>query len=130
MWETLAKEGLLKEAIFEFVRERDWVTLVELQQHMSDYMETKGHVALEWAPNLFLWGDMSQELVDLILELIKEKRIFFYTTSVITYMADGGMSSLPVAKSIPKNGYKKPHWLPVCIRVAPHDRPRSAPGRW
>lgn len=130
MWETLAKEGLLKETIFEFVRERDWVTLVELQQHMSDYMETKGHVALEWAPNLFLWGDMSQELVDLILELIKEKRIFFYTTSVITYMADGGMSSLPVAKNTPKNGYKKPHWLPVCIRVAPRDRPRSAPGRW
>lgn len=130
MWETLAKEGLLKEAVFEFVRERDWVTLVELQRHMSDYMETEGHVALEWAPNLFLWGDMSQELADLILELIKEKRIFFYTTSVITYMADGGMSNLPVAKNTPKNGYKKPHWLPVCIRVAPRDRPRSAPGRW
>jgi hypothetical protein len=129
MWESLAKDGLLKEAIVEFVRERDWVTLVELQRHMGDYMETKGHIALEWAPNLLLWGGMSQELVDLLIELNKEKRIVYYTTSALTYMADGGVVDLPVAKNMPKKGYKKPRWLPVCIRVAPCDRHRARRGR-
>jgi hypothetical protein len=32
------------------------------------------------------------------------------------YLYDGAAINLPVAKTISKTGYKKPHWLPVIFR--------------
>jgi hypothetical protein len=65
-------------------------------------------------PNIVLWSGLSQEGLDSIQSLLKEKKIRFVEASVLTYFADGGALNLPIAKRL--TNYKKPHWLPVCFR--------------
>lgn len=116
-WETPAREGRLADAIEAYVRQYDWVTFVELGRRLDPYFDLKGSWALEVAPNVILWLGMSQQFVDAVEELRHAKRVWAWPSSFLTYMIDGGGLKLPLAKRIPKTGYKKERWLPVTLRV-------------
>ena len=126
MQENPTSNNRLEELAIEFVQRRDWTTMVELQQHMSDYMEARGDMVWEIAPGVVLWAGMSEEFANLVMGLIEKKRIFLHPTIPLTYFVDGCTLRLPVAKRPPKDGYKKDHWLPVCLRTVP---PKKKQGR-
>lgn len=120
-YETLAKEGRLGDAMVSYVRAMDWVSFPELQRALAPYMPTTGDSAIEFPKNLVVWLGMSREFVDILLDLTHRKVLHYHSACVLTHLVDGGVLRLPVAKD-PKRaeaGYKKPHWLPVCLRVVP-----------
>jgi hypothetical protein len=116
-WEVAAKDGRLADAIEDYIRQYDYVTFTELSRRLEPYFDLTGTMALEIAPNVILWLGMSEAFCDAINQLQCEKRIWPYPSSSLTYMIDGGMLKLPVAKRLSKAGYKKEHWLPVTFRV-------------
>jgi hypothetical protein len=117
--EKLLEAGMIDAAIVELVRERDYVSMVEIERFLKDKMPVKGDVAIV-APNfenIFLWGGVSEEFVDVVMRLMNEKQIYAHPADWMSYLIDGGMLQLPIAKRA--HQYKKPHWLPVCFRVTP-----------
>lgn len=118
-WENLAKAGRLHDAVVAYVRHQDWVSYPELTGRLSGYMETEGDFTSELRLNLVLWAGMSKAFVDLINDLLQQKRLFIHPSSLMTYLVDGGILRLPLAKS--PRPYKKPHWVPVCFRVVPFE---------
>ena len=116
-WQQPAREGRLADAIEAYVRAYDWVTFVELLRRLEPFAEVRGSMALEIAPNVILWVGMSEAFVNAIEDLRQAKRLFAEPTVRLTYLIDGGGLKAPIAKRIPKGGYKKEHWLPVCLRV-------------
>jgi hypothetical protein len=130
-YEDLGKMGDIEGAILQFVEHRDWVSFPELQNHFSSFMETNGNYELslgnDW--NLVIWSGISQELGDTVLKLIREKRLFYHPADTLTYFIDGGILKLPLATRPPKGGYKKPHWVPVCLRTVPMAEPKGRKAR-
>lgn len=118
-YQELIDQGDIRSAIVEYVRSRDWVTFAELKNRFGKYAE--GNVALESTqnPNIIFWVGMSKEFTDDIASLLGTK-LFLHPASSFTYMIDGATLDLPLVKRLPKKGYRKPHWLPACLRlVAP-----------
>lgn len=116
-WQGAAREGRLADAIEAYIRQYDHVTFVELLSRLEPFADVRGDFGLELRDNVVLWAGMSESFTDAIEQLRAEKRVWPTPTVWLTYMIDGGSLSLPIAKRIPKGGYKKPHWLPVCLRV-------------
>jgi hypothetical protein len=84
--------------------------------------ETNGHLGIEDPryPNLFIWAGVNQEFMDALNELLRVKAVHWRATSLLVYLADGKMLSLPIAKSVPgPGGFKKPRWIPVVVNVGP-----------
>lgn len=123
-WEQAAREGRLADAIEAYVKHYDWVTFPELLRRLEPFTEVRGSFALEIAPNVILWLGMSEQIIDAVQQLQREKRIWPWPSSVFVHLIDGGLLKLPIAKRLPKGGYKKERWLPVTLRV--HD---PKPGR-
>lgn len=116
-WETLAKAGDLAGAIVEYVRHYDYVSFPELLRRLEPFADVRGTWALEIAPNVVLWLGMSDAFVDAFNEAKRRGPLVPVPASTLTYLIDGGLLNLPVAKRIPKGGYKKEHWLPITLRV-------------
>jgi hypothetical protein len=116
-WEEMAAAGRLADAVVEYVRANDWVSFPELQQRLGAYLETGGDVCLELRTNLVVWAGMSQAFADLVQGLLAAGRLSLHPASVMTYLIDGGMLRLPLAKR--DREYRKPHWSPACLRVVP-----------
>jgi hypothetical protein len=123
-WEVHAEQGHLHDALVEFVRERSWVTLAELQERFAAYFPTRGTFAWESAtyPNLVFWEGLSEVLIDAILELQQARRLFAHPCSWWLYVSDGAILTLPLVKRMPPpGGYKRPHRAPTALRVVPMD---------
>jgi hypothetical protein len=108
--------------VLDVVAKRDYVSFAEFDRFLAEAgIEAKGELAATYGEgeNLVLWQAMSQDYVDAVGEWIAAKAIFIHPASLLTYIADGMVNTLPLAKRVPKGGYKKPHWLPVCFRLVP-----------
>lgn len=119
-WEELAKVGEFKKAIRALVSELDWVTFVELQRKFEPYFETTGSFEIaNAARNIVFWQGLSEKLVQLLLELGREKQLFYHPAGqgALVYFVDGACLKLPIVKRAVS--YKTPHWLPVCLRTVP-----------
>jgi hypothetical protein len=125
-WETEfrqgAQEGRFADAVALFVNAYRGVTYVELQNRLLPYMETKG----DFVPgldgkNIVFWSGVSKELHEAIREAIVSGRIHAAPTVPLTYMIDGRMLDLPIAKRPPKSGYKQTRWLPVVFNPGEHE---------
>jgi hypothetical protein len=110
------KNDAARERLIEYVKQKDWVSFVEVERVLSEFMEVKGTTSIQGAPNVILWMGVSEDLADLILELVNEGVLFLWRTQFLTYLIDGRGLTLPIAKRPPKEGYKKPRWLPTCLR--------------
>jgi hypothetical protein len=99
----------MAEQIFALVDRQNHVTFAEL----SRLEGFSGDREVEMRPNCLLWTGVSEEAAQALLGLIKEQRVHFHPTTSLTYLIDGTMLRLPLARSVRE--YKKPHWLPVVI---------------
>lgn len=93
------------------------VSFVELKRSVEGF---EGTFEMHLQKNCVLWSGMSMEAVDALYDLRDAEKLHFWPTSQLVYLLDGVMLSYPAAKRAPpKGGYKKPHWLPVCINSGP-----------
>ena len=112
----------IKNKINKYVNQEDGATFIEikklLKQDYGEKIALNGEYALT-APadeNLVFWAEMSEELTEIITELIEEKELMYVPTHPLPYMAEGGGLNLPIAKKpVPDNGYSQPHWTPVLL---------------
>jgi hypothetical protein len=99
------------------VEEQDFVTIVKAKDFLDKWMETKGRKVFYLGQNMAIWAGMSSSFCAILLAVIDKGRVRVSTCSDLTYAADGCILHFPlVGKKIPKQGYEKPHWLPVCLR--------------
>lgn len=106
----------MKELIKKYVREHRYVTLAELEYYFEqNNIEFKGTKCIWFNQdmNWLLWANMSEEYMNTILELEKEKIIDFVPCHTFVYLIDGVIANLPVVKSAVK--YTKPHWIPCVL---------------
>ena len=111
--------------IFNLVQKLNHVTFIELCDKIDGF---KGDKSL-WldAPsmsNVLLWNDISEEASIALKELTDANRIHFEPTNAITYLIDGGLVSLPVAKR--EMHYKETHWLPSVLCSGPQRQRKAA----
>lgn len=116
-WKELAKNKKNAEAMVEFIRYFDWVSFIQLQRAFEPYMQVYGNILIEMEDNVILWSGMSQEFTDMVLNLIKAKKIYYHPGAMLNYMMDGGVLDIPLYKQ--KREYKTPHWVPTMLRTVP-----------
>lgn len=124
MPEQLAKH--VKAAVDLITANRVGTSIVEIRRALeAQGLETKGEIAVENGdcPNLVIWAGMSQEFADVLKAVLCDKRIEATPTSILVYMCDGEALTLPIAQRPPKNGYREPHWVPVCFGIKPTAKP-------
>ena len=103
----------------KYMQERGSALIPELQEYMSQYMETAGGWAMEKGPNVILWLGMSHEFVDLLTALLDSKQVYLWPAPALIYHAYGKVPNLPIAQQPPQDGYKDPHWLPCYLKLEP-----------
>ena len=119
-------------ALLAYIRANDYVTYAEMPRVLSSFMPVKGDLSAEvgHVPNLVLWVGMSQEWIQTLNELFTAGLIWRQPCPVLSYMVDGKVLTLPVAKRLPKGGYKTPHWGPTCYRpiekISPAEKQKYA----
>lgn len=125
--ERIAEAGDILGGLEQFIKDQDWVTMVEIGQFLTGCsIDTKGN--LEWGIddlNLVFWAGMSDEFCDIMAELKDRKTTQMEATNPMTYLIDGAMLSLPLAKRPPRQGYKDPHWAPICFRHKDRLKPKE-----
>lgn len=111
-----SKQTLTLKAFVEYVKTNDYVTFAELRR---DFDGVTGNLVIELFPNVIVWAGASQLLCDIVAKAHERKLVERESAHVLSYMTDGGMLNLPLVKRAPpKQGLKRPHWLPVCFRPA------------
>jgi len=95
------------------INRRRHVSMIEIVKLAGD--EGKGDITIALKDNMVLWEGLSQALVDVLDELKQKKLYHPHPTISLAYLMDGDILTLPIVKRPPKNGYKKPHWLPVVL---------------
>ena len=108
----------LYEGISSLVRERGYVSFVEILRLFPD---EKGDLEMCFPnnPNIVLWGGVSEELANTLIQLLNDEVIHFHPASELTYLADGSIPQLPLAKGL--HQYKTRHWFPVCFHHSPYE---------
>lgn len=106
----------LVDELVDFIARRSSVSIVEIESFLSQrHVPTKG--SLWWVlgvdPNIVIWANMSQEWMDIMNSVQADGRIEMGSAHYLAYLCDGGALNLPLAKRLPKGGYKTPHWAPV-----------------
>lgn len=116
--------------VAKYVQKNDYVTFLQIGRLLDEAkVSTKGDLGLEIAPNVILWSGVSQDFLDVVNDLLRRKVIHWQGASESAYIFDGGFLELPIAKSVPSEGYAKPHWLPVSFRPGPVPRQAKKGGR-
>ncbi len=121
----MSEEQKLREAILRFVEGRDHVSFPELQQMLRvAQLPADGDQVLETAPNVVLWAGLSAPLAACLQTLLREKALVLEPTPLLVYLVDGAGLTFPLAKRPPRQGYAKPHWLPVVLRPTSAQKPK------
>lgn len=104
----------LEDRIVEFIRQRRYVTFVELERYFGEF---SGEYTwwLDGRCNLLLWSGMSEVFIDTLSALLKRGAVVMRPASLLTYLVDGCILKLPLAKG--RYRYRTPHWVPVCFDV-------------
>ena len=105
----------LKSTISEYVKKYDSVSYAELQRDIGATSEGD-HAHLFEDMNVILWTGMSKSFAEAIKALENEGVIHSHPSVYFVYLVDGRIPRLDIAIRPPKDGYKKPHWLPVVFR--------------
>lgn len=90
------------------------LTFVELVRYLP-YLEGKFAYGNR-ETNIIFWLGLSEECIAAIIDLINAGTIKPTSTLSLTYLVDGQVPKLPIAKSSRK--YKRPRWAPVTFCLA------------
>lgn len=105
------KQELTTDNLVAFVKKKcGGVTFVEIKGQFED---TEGDFYTQLRPNIVPWYGMSETLIACITEAVQSDLIHMKPCSPFVYAFDGEGLRFPIAKKLPKTGYKKLHWLPV-----------------
>ena len=106
-----------KEDICLYVKLYDWVSIAEMKRRYGSQAQGEYALTLPHSPNILLFSGVSELFCKALSDVIAEKRIHPHGSSTLTYLIDGEILRLPLAKRKPARGdYKTPHWLPVTFR--------------
>ena len=113
---TISAAGVngLKERVLAFVRERDSVSFAELAREFVEFREGEHAVCMGAGANVVLWMGLTEEASVAFDLLRRESSVVTLPTTVLTYVVDGHMLKLPIAKTT--RPYKTLHWMPVVLR--------------
>ena len=110
-------EEQMADRIVEFVRDRPAASFPEIMAAVGP--EAKGEFEWSIAPNTILWVGLSEKIIK-AFQMVKD-RVRPHPSGALVYLMDGAALTLPIAKSLTKQGYKKPHWFPVVFHVPDTD---------
>ncbi len=105
-------DSTLEDRILDMVKRLGGVSFAELER-IDGFRGEHALVIEPW--NVLLWDGLSTEAIDAITQLREQKQIVPNPCSVLVYMVDGKVPSLPVAKR--RVRYKKLHWLPTTFSL-------------
>ncbi len=112
------KQAEISRLILDYVKQHGSVTFIELQEYMEEFIEPYGNQAMEYEPNAIIWFYMSKELAEAIQGLLDKEILRLVYSSELEYLKAGVIVTLPVAgKRQPKEGYKKPRWIPLALEI-------------
>ena len=106
----------MKQEILEYIQQYRGVTFVELEKLLGDAVKGEGLLVMTDYPNIVLWDCVNEEFIATIRELLTEKKIVAKPTVLLTYLIDGKMLRLPIAKKC--YPYKTLRWLPIVFNPA------------
>lgn len=95
------------------------VTFGEIMNRMEDGGKGDWSMHIPDREDLIVWAGANELLINTVNKLLVEERIHCKPTSWLTCLYDGHVLKLPIAKKPPKKGYKKPHWVPVVLKLGP-----------
>lgn len=109
--------------ILKYVNDNDWVSFAELERHLTNNgLEPCGDLSMvvnSPNSNVYVWVAMSQAFAEAVQDLLRAGKVYLWHSQPLVYMIDGKLPRLPLAKRMPRGGYKAPRWLPVCLRNRP-----------
>jgi hypothetical protein len=112
-----AKVARIKAKLLAYIREhKSGLSFINLKDAASEDAEGPYDLSHARFRNIVYWAYLSLEFTEAITQLEREEVIEYVPTLPLVYMVDGRVLSLPIAKRV--RAYKKPHWLPVCVRLA------------
>lgn len=113
----------LASTVTDYMRLNDYVSFAEIQNRFGANGELQGQQCITLgAPNVIAWAGMSETYCAAMLRLLDAGVVHMWPSSVLVYLADGGMLRMPLVGRVPKAGYKKPHWFPVTLRTVPRPK--------
>jgi len=120
-WATLAEAGQLKGALVEYIRTQGEVEFPRLVHDFQPLFTATGDqgLAMRTDPQAVLWVGMSQELCELLIDLVASRRIYVHPCELERYRDLGGLK-LPTVPTPPTEKLERPHWLPSTLRTRPH----------
>lgn len=74
-----------------------------------------GDYDLALRPGLILWSGMSEEAIEAMRELHRERKFHSSFATIFDYLYDGGFLNLPIANSV--RPYKRPRWLITSVNL-------------
>jgi hypothetical protein len=112
-------QAALKADILELMRtHQKGVTCTELSKIENFSGEFTWHLG-RWT-NVVIWTGMSKDAIDVMAELIRDKRIDIMPAHWLAYLIDGAIIVLPIFKCgdrPPEYNPPQPHWLPVYFNL-------------
>jgi hypothetical protein len=119
----------MAEKILELVTAYKHVTFAELDQKIEGFSGGELRISInnEQASNIVLWQGLTEQGSNALEELRQAKKIHQVPAHVLSYLHDGKMLKLPLAKR-PQH-YKTPHWAPVCFNPGPAPEHPPKPAR-
>jgi hypothetical protein len=111
------KTARIKAVLLAYIREHEdhGLSFVNLKDAIGADADGETEIDHGEFDNIVFWTGMSLEFVAAFRELMTERVIELNSTPSLTYMIDGRMLRLPLAKRL--RHYKEPHWAPVTARV-------------
>lgn len=111
----------MSERILAYIRqERRGTTYALLARYVPGFDATGDqarHMLGSAKYNTWQWATLSAEGVTAMQYFIRKGIIDHQPVEALVYWVDGKVPRMPVAKRVPKKGYKEPRWVPTVITV-------------
>lgn len=102
----------LKQQILDLINEKNNVSFVELENIPG----FKGDYVWDTHLNIILWQGISLEGIKCLQDLLIENKIDLADAGILTYIVDGKVLNVPLAKKCTRK-YNKTHWFPVMFNT-------------
>jgi hypothetical protein len=72
-----------------------------------------GTMEISIAPNVVIWAGVSPAFCEAVNIMKTGQRVSMRPSVPLVYFVDGKVLTYPLARRIPKGGYKSPRWIPA-----------------
>lgn len=103
----------IEDRMYDFIDQRGGgVSFVEI---VEEFGKGDQEISYTGCKNVIIWYGVTEKTARGLMGLMKDRRIVLIPTNAMLYVIDGMLPNIPIAKRVPKNGYKTPHWVPMVI---------------